>query len=228
MKTQEIWLGDCLELFPKIAAKSVDLVLTDPPFNIARPNNFPTMGRAGLDFGEWDKGADILSHIGHCKRVLKPNGSLVVFNAWRNLGAIANEAEKHGFQTKDVMRYEKTNPMPRNRDRRYITDYEFAIWFTMPKGRWTFNRTDPKYQRPLFKFAIERGFHPTQKPLGLMESLVKIHSNEGDLILDPYAGSGTTLLAAKNLGRNFIGIERDPVYHEIARKRISQPTRQTE
>jgi len=212
--------GDCLELMKTIADKSVDLCLTDPPYNIARNNNFATMDRAGIDFGEWDKGFDLFSYIDQVSRILKKDGSFVVFNAWRNLGAIADYAEKQGFETKDMIRLEKSNPMPRNRDRRYITDYECAIWFVKKGAKWTFNRQDSKYQRPKFVAGIESGLHPTQKNLKLMQELVKIHSNQEDTVIDPFMGSGTTGLACKNLGRKFIGIEQDANYFEIASKRI--------
>jgi len=212
--------GDCLEKMKEIESGSVDMILTDPPYNIARDNNFHTMGRAGIDFGEWDKGADIFSYIDECYRVLNRNGSFIVFNAWRNLGDIAKYAEAIGFVTKDMLRLEKTNPMPRNRDRRYITDYECAIWFVMPKAKWVFNRQDEKYQRPKFVHSIDKGFHPTQKSLALMCDLIKIHTNIEDVILDPFMGSGTTGVAAKNLNRDFIGIELDEKYFEIAKQRI--------
>jgi site-specific DNA-methyltransferase (adenine-specific) len=217
----DLHLGDCLEVMKQISDKSVDLVLTDPPYNIARENNFSTMGRAGIDFGEWDKGFDLFSYIDQVNRILNKNGSFVVFNAWRNLGAIADYAETQGLDTKDMIRLEKSNPMPRNRDRRYITDYECAIWFVKKGAKWTFNRQDEKYQRPKFVFGIESGLHPTQKNLGLMKELVKIHSNQGDTVIDPFMGSGTTGVACKNLNRHFIGIEQDANYFEIAKGRIN-------
>jgi DNA modification methylase len=216
----DLRLGDCLEVMKSIPDNSVYLCLTDPPYNIARDNNFSTMGRAGIDFGEWDKGFDLFSYIDQVSRIIKKNGSFVVFNAWKNLGAIADYAEKQGFDTKDMIRLEKSNPMPRNRDRRYITDYECAIWFVKKGAKWTFNRQDSKYQRPKFVASIESGLHPTQKNLSLMENLVKIHSNQGDTVIDPFMGSGTTGLACKNLDRNFIGIEQDVNYFEIAKNRI--------
>jgi DNA modification methylase len=215
--------GDCVAQLPNVLTASVDLVLTDPPYNIARNNNFNTMGRAGIDFGEWDKNADILTYIAGAFRVLKPGGSFVVFNDWKNLGDIAKESERVGFETKDMLRLKKTNPMPRNRDRRYITDFECAIWFTKPGAKWTFNRLDPNYQRPEFVKSVEKGLHPTQKNLSLMEDLIQIHSNKGDTVLDCFMGSGTTGVAAKNLHRDFIGIELDPTYFQIAQQRI-QPT----
>jgi DNA modification methylase len=216
----DLRLGDCLEVMQSIPDKSIDLCLTDPPYNIAKDNNFKTMGRAGIDFGDWDKGFDLFSYIDHVSRVLKKDGSFIVFNAWKNLGDIARYAESLGFDTKDMIRLEKSNPMPRNRDRRYISDYECAIWFTKKSAKWTFNRQDEKYQRPKFVAGIESGLHPTQKSLFLMESLLKIHSNMNDVVIDPFMGSGTTGVACKKLGRSFIGVEKDESYFAIAKNRI--------
>ena len=218
----ELLKGDCLERMKEIESGSVDMVLTDPPHNIAQENNFNTMGRAGLDFGEWDKGADILTYIESVARVLKAGGSFVVFNDWKNLGDITKVAEHHGLQTKDMLRLEKKNPMPRNRDRRYITDFELAVWYVKPNAKWTFNRQDQAYQRPKFVHSIDKGLHPTQKSLKLMEDLLQIHSNEGDTILDCFMGSGTTGVACANLNRDFIGIEMDDKYFEIAKQRINE------
>jgi site-specific DNA-methyltransferase (adenine-specific) len=221
-KSMNLMLGDCLERMKEIESGSVDMILTDPPYNISKENNFKTMGRSGIDFGEWDKEADLFSYIDECFRVLGKNGSLIIFNAWKNLGDISSYAEKLGFKTKDMIRLEKTNPMPRNRDRRYITDYECAIWFVMPKAKWVFNRQDDKYQRPLFKCSIDKGLHPTQKSLSLMTQLLKIHTNVGDVVCDPFMGSGTAGVACKNLNRDFIGIEMDEDYFNIAKNRIEE------
>lgn len=217
-----LYNGDCLIGMDKLIKKGVKVnaVICDPPYNIARKNNFNTMGRSGIDFGEWDKGFDLFSYIDKVYELLDKNGSFVVFNDWKNLGDIVKYAENLGFITKDMIRLEKTNPMPRNRDRRYITDYECAIWFTMPKAKWTFNRQSDTYERPKYVGSIEKGLHPTQKNLGLMEWLIKIHTNDNDLVLDPFMGSGTTGVACKNLNRNFIGIELDETYFDTAKERI--------
>ena len=218
----KLYQGDCLDVMNGLIEQGikVNAVITDPPYNIAKDNNFHTMGRSGIDFGEWDKGFDLFSYINKVYKILDKNGSFVVFNDWKNLGDISRYAESLGFVTKDMIRLEKTNPMPRNRDRRYITDFECAIWFTMPKAKWVFNRQSDTYERPKYVGSIEKGLHPTQKNLGLMEWLVKIHSNENDLILDPFMGSGTTGVACINTNRKFIGIELDEKYFNIARNRI--------
>lgn len=214
--------GDAIEMMKAhVQDESVDLCLTDPPYNISKQNRFSSMGRAGIDFGEWDKGFDLFSYIDEVARVLKPDGSFIVFNAWRNLGAIADYAETQGFATKDLFRLEKSNPMPRNRDRRYISDYELAIWFVVDGGKWVFNRLNDKYERPKYVGAVESGLHPTQKNLGLMEHLIKVHSNPEQVVLDPFMGSGTCGLAAVRNGRNFVGIEREKSYYDISVGRIA-------
>ena len=115
--------------------------------------------------------------------------------------------------------------MPRNINRRYVQDKEYAIWAVKKNAKWTFNKPeDEKYLRSTFKYPIvqgkERFNHPTQKSLKLLEDIIKIHTNVDDLILDPFMGTGTTCLAAKNQGRNFIGIEQNIDYFKIAKNRI--------
>ena len=222
--TTDLLHGDCLELMKDLPDNSVDLVLTDPPYNIARKNNFNTMGRSGIDFGDWDHDADILSWIDDASRVLKPTGTIIIFNDWHNLGDISKKLNECGLIEKDIFRWIKANPMPRNRDRRYITDFEMAI-VAVGKKKWTFNRQDEKYERPEFKCPIVAGkqkFHPTQKPVSLMEHLLKIHSNENDTVLDPFMGSGSTGVACVNTNRNFIGMELDENYFNIGKQRIKE------
>lgn len=227
MSKYKIAKGDCLQKLEGVTDNSVDLIVTDPPYNISKDNRLKSMGRSGIDFGEWDHDADLTSWIKEGARVLKPGGGMVIFNSWLNLRSIANACEDNGLTVKDVLRWEKNNPMPRNRDRRYIVDYEFALW-VVKKGKWTFNRQDEKYQRPKFVYPVPNGkkrVHPTQKPVELMEELIKIHSNENDIVLDPFMGSGSTGVAALNLGRKFIGIELDDKYFDIAKSRLEETKR---
>lgn len=216
--------GDCLKILDALIQKGikVDAIITDPPYNIARENNFTSIGRRGIDFGEWDKEADILSWINKIPKILNKNGCVFIFNAWENLGDISKKMKENDIDVKDCFRYIKSNPMPRNRDRRYITDYEYAIWGVRQKSKWAFNRQSETYERPEFKCAIEKGFHITQKPLSLMEHILKIHTNENDVVLDCFAGSMTTCVACQNLKRKFIGIELDNDYYDKAVKRLQE------
>ena len=189
-------------------------------------NNFHTLkgNWKGIDFGEWDKGFDQLKWLESANKLLKPGGSIIVFNDWKNLGTIAKFLEQsYDYEIKDVIRWIKKNPMPRNRDRRYITDYEFAIWLVKKGKKWTFNKINENYQRPEFSYPLvsgkEKTIHPTQKSLKLMEDIIKIHTNKEDIVLDPFMGSGTTMVACKNLARNFIGVEIEKKYFDIANER---------
>ena len=193
---------------------------------IARKNNFHTMGRKGIDFGEWDKDVDLFSWLDRIPKLLSKNGSVVIFNDWKNLGDIARYCESLGLEIKDLLRWEKTTPMPRNRDRRYITDYECAIWLVNKKSKWVFNRLDEKYQRPKFEYPVvsgnEKTIHTTQKPVKLMEEIIRVHTKKDNTILDCFMGSGSCGVACMNTNRKFIGIELDNNYFDIASKRIEE------
>jgi len=229
-----LYKGDCIEIMDLISDKLVDLVLTDPPYNISKKNNFSTMKnkygkpayRRGIDFGEWDKGFDLFSWIPGTQKLLKRDGSLFFFNDWKNVGEMAKYAEEVGFEAKDLFRWVKTNPMPRNRDRRYIVDFELGVWCVKKGAKWTFNRQDEKFERPEFKSGLvsgkEKNGHPTQKSIELMKHLIRIHSNQKDIILDPFAGSGTTLVAAEKLNRRWIGIELEEEYCKITEERLKE------
>lgn len=217
--------GNCLKLMKDIPDKSIDLLLTDPPYNISKDNNFKTMGRSGLQFGDWDHGFDQVKWLSGISRIMNDGSSIIIFNDWRNLGVLDKKLESEGFIGKDIFRWIKSNPMPRNRNRRYITDFEFAIIATCKKGKWVFNRLSSTYERPEYTCSIVSGskrFHPTQKPVSLMEYLVLRHSNVNQTILDPFMGSGSTGVACVNTNRNFVGMELDPKYFKIAKERIGR------
>ena len=224
----KIYNGDCLEIMDRLIEEGVkvDCILTDPPYMIARKNNFHTMGRKGIDFGEWDKDVDLFSWLDRIPKLLSKNGSVVIFNDWKNLGDIARYCESLGLEIKDLLRWEKTNPIPRNRDRRYITDYECAIWLVNKKSKWVFNRLDGKYQRPKFEYPVvsgnEKTIHTTQKPVKLMEEIIRVHTKKDNTILDCFMGSGSTGVACMNTNRKFIGIELDENYFNIAKQRIEE------
>lgn len=205
----------------------IDLVLTDPPYCVSRDHQlgFSNMGRAGMNYGEWDYGFDQKEWINLTAPVVKNGGSMIIFNDWKNLSYIVEALEDNGFLIKDLIRWEKNNPMPRNVNSRYVNDFEVAVWAVKGKSKWTFNKPeDISYLRPLYKSGVVPGgknrIHPTQKNLNIFESLIMVHSNENDLVFDPFCGSGTTAVACKNTGRNFIGSEIDESYYSKAVKRI--------
>jgi len=229
-KSIRLYQGDCFDITGEMIKKGIEVgaIITDIPFNISSKNNFSTMkdrkGRNGIDFGEWDKGFDekILAKL---IPLIKSGGSFVTFLAFEQYSILKEILEREGMILKDRFIWKKTNPMPRNRDRRYISNCELGVWFVKPKEKWTFNRQDEKYQQMVFEYPSESGggfkrYHPTQKNLKMIKELIKIHSNKGDIILDPFMGSGTTGVACKNLNRNFIGVELDEKYFEIAKERI--------
>lgn len=212
----------------KISRESVDALITDPPYNIARDNNFKTMGRAGIDFGEWDKDFNLISWIAEAVDKVKKGGNVIIFTDWKSTTPIIEELEKTNCEVKDMIRVEKSNPIPRNRDRRFITDYEIAIWAVKKGDKWTFNRKSETYERPLIKTRVTPksekvgGGHPTQKSLEVMEWLLERLTNESNLVLDPFMGSGTTAIAAINTNRNYIGFELDEEYHKSSLDRIKK------
>ncbi|GAA6960716.1 hypothetical protein HpCHC28_09060 [Helicobacter pylori] len=208
----------------------VDAIITDPPYNISVKNNFSTLKsakRQGIDFGEWDKNFRLLEWIKRYAPLVNPNGCMVIFCSYRFISYIADFLEENGFIVKDFIQWVKTNPMPRNLNRRYVQDTEFALWAVKKKAKWVFNKPkNEKYLRPLILKSpvvggIERVKHPTQKSLTLMEKIISIHTNPNDIVLDPFMGSGTTGLACKRLERNFIGIESEKEYFQIAKKRLN-------
>lgn len=211
----------------KYRSEIIDAVITDPPYNISRKNNFTSIGRAGIDFGPWDSGFDQSTWINEIAPLIKKGGSIIIFNDYKNFGEIAQTLECLGFEIKDLLRWIKPNPMPRNTERRYVTDFEFAIWATKPGLKWTFNKPKEKpYLRPEFVHSVVTGgskrIHPTQKSESLFDEIIKIHTNEGDLILDPFMGSGTTGASSVKLKRSFIGTEIDKKYFDFALDRLSK------
>lgn len=223
-----LFKGDSLNILKQMKERNIkfDAIITDPPYNIARDNNFNTMGRKGFDFGEWDKGFDQFSWIDYTYDLLNNGGTLFIFNDWKNIGEIAKYAETKGFEIKDMVRWRKANPMPRNRDRRYITDFEVAVWLVKPKDKWTFNRQSDTYDRCEYECGLtpkseKVGNHMTQKPIQLMEDIIKHHTNEGDRVLDCFMGTGSTGIACMNLNRDFAGIELNDTYFEDCKSRFN-------
>lgn len=231
MKINQIINENCIDGMKKIKEDSIDLILTDPPYQISRDSQLSTLkdrknARTGTYFGEWDENFNNEPWIKEASRILKSGGSLLVFNDIKKISIIIELACKYGLQYKDTIIWKKTNPMPRNRDRRYIPDIEAVLWFVKPKKPWTFNRQKDNFESCVKTFPSESGggfkrIHPTQKPIKLIEDLLLIHSNEQDLVLDCFSGSGTIALACKKNNRNFIAFELDETYFKKSIERLN-------
>lgn len=220
---------DYIEIVEELISQNrkVDLVLTDPPYCVSRDYQlgFSNMGRAGMNYGDWDYDFNQTDWLLKIIPIVRTGGSVIIFNDWKNFSYLVEVLEKNGFFIKDLIRWEKTNPMPRNVNSRYVGDCEMAIWAVKGNKGWTFNKpSDKPYLKPVYKTGVVLGkgkrIHPTQKSLELFEEILKVHSKEGDLVFDPFCGSGTTAVACKELNRNFIGSEIDSNYYQKAVKRL--------
>ncbi|WP_347938176.1 DNA (cytosine-5-)-methyltransferase [Mycoplasma feriruminatoris] len=228
----EIYNNDSYEIIEELIEQkvSVNHIITDPPYNISQKNNFKTLktaNRQGINFGSWDHNFDLTSWIRPFTKILDKNGSMIIFCSYRYISFIVNELEQSDMVVKDIIKWVKRNPMPRNTNRRYVQDTEFAIWSVKKNSKWVFNKPEnPAYLRACFETPVvsgkEKTSHPTQKSLKLMQQLIQIHTNEGEVILDPFMGSGTTGVACKKLNRKFIGIEIDKKYFDLSKKRLTK------
>ena len=226
--------GDCFDLIKDIDSKSVDLILVDPPYFISRNSNFKNYsddtskelitkyGSISIDFGEWDKGEldwDLL--FKEYYRILKDSGTLIIFyDVWKS-NDIKSMADKYKFKQPRVGQWQKTNPVPINSKINYLSN-AIEFFFTFVKGKKpTFHSL---YDNGVYKYPIchgkERYDHPTQKPLALISDIINKHSNEGDVVLDNFAGTGTTAHACILNNRNYIVIEKDDKYFDILKFRI--------
>lgn len=225
-----LYHADCLDGLARLAPGSVQLVVADPPYVVSRDSNFHTMKdrkneRTGTQFGVWDEEFDNQAWLDLAAAALGRDGSLLVFNDFKKASVLVAQAEAAGLIYKDTLIWEKTNPMPRNRDRRYAPNVEMMMWFVKKGAKWTFNRQDDSYERCVVRCASESGggftrYHPTQKPVKLLQHLIRIHSNPGDLVLDPFGGSGATACACLTLGRDYLLFERDAAYCTVAAARL--------
>lgn len=237
--------GSCFDLLKEIQSNSVELVLIDPPYEVSRDTNFAKgelkgtdvdRFRVSMDFGDWDNnftGLDIV--IKECYRILKKSGTIICFYDLWKITTLKEYFESAKFKQIRFIEWIKTNPVPLNSKTNYLTNSREIALVGVKGGKPTFNSEydngiyDMEFQDEfageIYRFPIchDKGrFHPTQKPLALIEQLVLKHSNEGDMILDCFMGSGTTGMACKNLNRNFIGIELNKEYFIKAKERIEQ------
>lgn len=222
--------GDCLELMREIPDKSIDLVCIDPPYEIEYNNE------------EWDnKTLNWKELFKEYYRVLKPSGNLIIFQGWSNVGETKSIGEEL-FRLNNWIVWARIKC--RGAKTNFGSDREDILWFSK-STKYTFNKiysntpkktgglglkngqknrslTNVWYDiSPIVPWSTERVKHPTQKPLQLMERIITIFSNVDDLILDSFAGSGTTCVAAKNLNRRYIGMDLSEEYCKIARERLA-------
>lgn len=226
----DIYHIDCMEKMREMhqRGQTVNHIITDPPYSISTENQFHTMRkpRKGVDFGDWDWNFDPTEWLNLAFPILDKNGSLIIFCSYKFISEISNKIEQLGGVVKDILVWQKSNPMPRNITRRYVQDMEFAIWAVKSKkSKWVFHKPDNvPYQRAFFQtptlLGNERTSHPTQKPIALMKNIVQIHTNSDDLIFDPFMGVGSTGVAALLLNRRFIGCEREKEWFDLASKRL--------
>ncbi|MDD2870601.1 MAG: site-specific DNA-methyltransferase [Candidatus Gracilibacteria bacterium] len=226
-------LGDCLEKIKKIPDNSVDLILTDPPYNIAKYSTgnikFDWRQDINNDLAEWDlKDLNPLDLVKEYKRVLKSTGNIFIFTSYNMIGKF-HEAFDDEFDTFQFMVWHKKNPVPNFFKKGFLNSCELIVACWNKGHKWNF-----KTQAEMHNF-IESGIcsgkerikgidgktlHPTQKPLDILKHIIEISSNEGDLVLDPFMGVGSTGEACKILGRRFIGIEMDKIYFKASEKRL--------
>lgn len=206
--------GDCLELMKNIPDKSIDMVLCDLPYGEV---NRKSSGLRNLDKSIADEcQIDFKKLIVQYKRILR-NGTVYLFCGTKQISALTEILQENGFSTRLGL-WEKSNPSPMNGDKVWLSGAEFCVIGRQPKA--TFNR---HCEKPIWKYPCGRNkLHPTQKPVELMRYLIETSSVEGDVVLDNCMGSGSTGVACVNTGRNFIGIERDKNYFNIAKNRIEE------
>lgn len=220
----------CFDFLKTTPDKSVDLVLIDPPYEVSRDTNFQSgepkgadtdRFRVSMDFGEWDNnftGLDLV--IKECYRLLKDGGTLICFYDLWKLTTLKHYFELANFKQLRFIEWLKTNPVPLNSKTNYLTNSREIAIVGVKKGKPTFNS---EYDNGIYNYPIchdKNRFHPTQKPVALLEDLILKHSNENDTVLDCFAGSGSTAVAAHNTNRNFIGCELSKEYFDKTLQRF--------
>jgi DNA modification methylase len=230
--------GDCSEKLKEIDSDSIDLVLTDPPYNLGlfmkkretnlgalRSNHFAASDWDHMEQSEWEEKLNVFFE--ESARIIKTKGALIVFVAIIKAETVINIAQKHGFYYKTTGIWHKTNPMPRNMNLHFINSTESWIYFINDGRTGTFNNNGKAihdfYESGGIGMGEKKdGKHPTQKPIALMEHFVKLLSNEGDTILDPFMGGGSSGIAAVKNNRKFRGIELSKEYFKMSSLRIKK------
>lgn len=244
----QILAGDCVEIMNGLPEGSIDLIFADPPYNLQLRGDLHRPDNSKVDAVDdaWDQFASFEAYdkfsrawLKAARRVLKPNGAIWVIGSYHNIFRVGTALQDAGFWILNDVVWRKTNPMPNFRGVRLTNAHETMIWAgKSDTSKYTFNyealkelndgiqmRSD--WLLPIcnggerIKDADGNKAHPTQKPESLLHRVLVGSSKPGDVILDPFFGSGTTGAVAKRLGRHYIGIEREAAYREVAEKRIA-------
>ncbi len=245
----QILAGDCIEVMQALPAASVDLIFADPPYNLQLRGDLhrPDSSRVDAVDDAWDQFDSLAAYdqftrawLAAARRLLKPAGAIWVIGSYHNIYRVGASLQDLGFWLLNDVVWRKSNPMPNFRGKRLTNAHETLIWASKSEGaRYTFNyealkalneglqmRSD--WVLPIcsgherLKDAAGDKAHPTQKPEALLHRVLVGTTNPGDVVLDPFFGTGTTGAVAKQLGRRYIGIEREASYREVALKRLGQ------
>ena len=247
LPTERILVGDCIELMNSLPECSVDLIFADPPYNLQLKNELhrPDNSRVDAVNDHWDQFESFRAYdeftnawLAAARRILKKDGAIWVIGSYHNIFRVGSVIQNQGFWILNDVVWHKSNPMPNFRGMRFTNAHETLIWASKnEKSKYTFNydalkalnegtqmRSD--WTLPICtgheRLKNEKGekAHPTQKPEGLLYRVLLGTTNIGDVVLDPFFGTGTTGAVCKMLGRGFIGIEREEFYAKVATKRI--------
>ena len=239
--------GDCVEAMRSLPSASVDLVFADPPYNLQLGGdlNRPDGSHVDAVTDDWDKFDSFATYdsftrawLTEARRVLKPNGSLWVIGSYHNIFRLGAIMQDMGFWILNDIVWRKANPMPNFKGTRFTNAHETLIWASMgEKAKYTFNYramktlNDELQMRSDWVLPICSGqerlkkggvkVHPTQKPEALLYRVLLATTNKGDVVLDPFFGTGTTGAVARRLGREWIGCERESGYRDAALERIA-------
>lgn len=229
MENYRLHLGDARTLIKEIPTASVDVILTDPPYNLSGYSTgnikFTWRKEINNDLAEWDRqGFRPSEWVTEFKRVLKPSGNVFAFTSYNLLGKW-HESFDPQFDTFQFMVWHKTNPVPKVRRAGFLNSCELVVCMWNKGHTWNF--TDQKEMHNFVESPICMGaervknpLHPTQKPVKVLEHIIRIASKPDDIVLDPFMGVGSTGVAALRLGRGFIGMEINQEYFQAAERRI--------
>ncbi len=228
--------SDALTFLSSIENSSVDLIHTDPPYIISRKTGFGSIGEKGvkrfavsMDFGEWDN-EDAEEHenmlqsvIREYYRVIKQGGTCIIWYDLFKIESLKRYLEEAGFKQIRFIEWVKTNPVPLNSKRNYLTGVREIALTAVKGGKPTFHS---EYDNGIYSAPIHRDggkrIHPTQKSLSITKELIEKHSNPGEIVLDTFCGSATTLCAARELNRIYLGCEISEKYFALAQNRLEK------